>query len=88
MSNQDQRGLLLSAIAHLKTQSANLSLPCLALCLSHYYRALSKICQREQAEYQEQAWFWLLCYLNNRCHAKKTRSMLLDQAIYSQLIYE
>ena len=86
MSNQDQKDLLLSAIAHLKTQSTNLSLPCLALSLSSHYRALSKISQREQDEYQIQARFWFLYYMKKRCRSKKMRLMLLDQVIYSHSI--
>lgn len=83
MSNQDQRDLLLSAIAYLETQSVNMGFPCFALCISHNYRALSKISQKGQEEYKEQARSWFLYYLNNRCPSKKTRSMLLDQMIYS-----
>jgi tRNA G26 N,N-dimethylase Trm1 len=88
MSNQDQKDLLLSAIALLKTQSTSLSLPCLALSISYHYRTLSKISQRKKKEeYQEQARFWFLCYMKNRCHSRKTRLMLLDQVIYSHSLF-
>ena len=37
----------------------------------------------EQDEYLKEKEIWFLCYLNNRCHSKKMRSMLIDQIIYS-----